>query len=84
MKHQIFGVKNLVKRCWANVIKGTKKIQVLTLLKADIKKLLQLSTINSHDTCLLKFMDAITTNKINLISYKLYQIKQIKGSCCRV
>ena len=80
-----FHVKHLVKRC-------TVKIQGITLLKVDIKKLLQLLTIDSHDVekiiyprdkenvptaiaCLLKFGDVIKTDKINLILYKLYQIK---------
>ena len=60
--------------------------------KGDVKKLLELSTIDSHDVekiiypkdkqnvptataCLLKFVDVITTDKINLISYKFYQIQ---------
>ena len=115
-----FDVKHLVKRCWTNIIKGTVKIQGAKLLKADIKKLLQLLTIDYHDVviyealcfdveqgwmngihndsndveniiypkdkqnvpaataCLLKFVDAITTDKLNLISYKLYQIKKNK------
>ena len=68
------------------------QIQGVMFAKGDVKKLLELSTIDSHDVekiiypkdkqnvptataCLLKFVDVITTDKINLISYKLYQIQ---------
>ena len=41
-----FDVKYLAKRCWTNIIKGTKEILGVILLKADLKDLLKLSKID--------------------------------------